>query len=280
MSPRIDCVVSESVWRAVDERRVHNDETLSEAVDALLSEALQLERHSLFQVSTSNALVQGVFAGVTTVGDLLRHGDFGLGTFASLDGEMIIVDGECFRATAGGALSAAGDDREVPFAVVTRFVTDFTDRVESEVDLAALTGRIDRLRPSQNLFVGIRVDGVFDDLTMRAICRAQPGEGLVEASAHQSEFQVSNARGTLVGFRSPEYSRSVSVPGYHLHFISDDRALGGHVLGLGGSGLTVSLHTESDLHLALPETVEFLTADLTGDHRPELDKAESERRSE
>jgi acetolactate decarboxylase len=277
MPPRIDCVVSESVWRAVEARRLRNQEILGETVDALLSEALELERHSLFQVSTSNALVEGVFGGITTVGDLLQHGDFGLGTFASLDGEMIIVDGECFRATVKGVVSMVDNDREVPFAVMTRFVADLSDEVESEVDLPALTGRIDGLRPSQNLFVGIRVDGLFDELTMRAICRARPGEGLVEATGHQSEFGISGVRGTLVGFWSPEYSKSVSVPGYHLHFISDDRNLGGHVLGLRGSGLTVRLHTESDLHLALPETVEFLTADLAGDHQPELDKAESER---
>lgn len=275
MSPRIDCVVSESVWRAIAERRTRSDETLSEAVDALLSEALELDRHSLFQVSTSNALVQGVFSGTATVGELLRRGDFGLGTFAALDGEMIIVDGQCFRATAEGAVSVADDDREVPFAAVTRFVPDIIGEVDADVDFDALTGRIDRLRPSQNLFVGIRVDGVFDDLTMRAICRAQPGQGLVEASRHQSEFGASGIRGALVGFWSPEYSKSVSVPGYHLHFISYDRALGGHVLGLRGSRLTVSLHTESDLHLALPETAEFLTADLAGDHQSELDEAES-----
>jgi acetolactate decarboxylase len=68
----------------------------------------------------------------------------------------------------------------------------------------------------------------------------------------------------------------VSVPGYHLHFISADRTVGGHVLGLRARELSVRLQTESDLHLALPETAEFLTADLSGDHREELRRAETE----
>lgn len=275
MPREISCSVSESVWRAIRELSLREDRSFSEVVDALLSEALDLERHSIFQVSTSSALVKGVFGGTATVGDLRRHGDFGLGTFAELDGEMILIDGECFRATTGGELSVAGPDREVPFAVVTRFFPDISEGIRANVDLDALTERIDEMRPSQNLFVGIRIDGHFEEVIMRAICRAFPGESLVDATEHQSEFTVESIEGTLVGLWSPDYTRSVSVPGYHLHFISTDRTVGGHVLGLRSSELSVDLQTESDLHLALPETVEFLTADLAGDHREELSKAET-----
>ena len=50
-------------------------------VDRALAATFELDRHTLFQVSTSNALVQGVFRGAVTVADLKRNGDFGLGTF-------------------------------------------------------------------------------------------------------------------------------------------------------------------------------------------------------
>ncbi|MFZ0014914.1 MAG: acetolactate decarboxylase [Acidimicrobiia bacterium] len=273
MTPRIECEVSGSVRRALTERVERSGSTLSDVVDTLLSEALLLERHSLFQVSTSNALVEGVFGGVTTVADLKRHGDFGLGTFAGLDGEMIMVEGECFRVTAGGLTTIAADDRATPFALVTRFSADLDADVHA-VSLESLVAQLDRLRPSENLFVGIRVDGVFDVLAMRAICAARPGEGLVEATSHQSEFEVVDVRGTIVGFWAPEFAKSVSVTGYHFHFISAERDTGGHVLGLEGRDLHLQVHTESDLHLALPESVEFLTADLSGDHEDVLDRAE------
>ncbi len=81
--------------------------------------------------------------------------------------------------------------------------------------------------------------------------------------------------GTLVGFWAPEYSMALSVPGYHFHFISEDRTVGGHVLGMRASELTIGVHTERDLHLSLPETEEFLTADLRGEHAAALDKAET-----
>jgi acetolactate decarboxylase len=279
MSPRIEAEVSVGVWSAIEERRAASGEHLDRLVDGLLAEALELERHSLFQVSTSNALVQGLFEGVITVGDLRRHGDFGLGTFTGLDGEMVMIDGECFRATVGGAIDRADDAREVPFALVTRYTADIEETIEASAGLDELTGRIDLIRPSENLFVGVRVDGHFEHLSMRAACKALPGENLVEATGHQSEFDVEALTGSLVGFWSPTYSRAIGVPGYHFHFISEDRETGGHVLGLRAGRCRIGLHTESDLHLALPETADFLAADLSGDHGEELRAVESERRT-
>lgn len=279
MSPRIEADLSVGVWSALVERRASTGEGLDQMVDSLLAEALELDRHSLFQVSTSNALVQGLFGGVITVGDLRRHGDFGLGTFTGLDGEMVMIGGDCFRATAGGVVEGVDDSREVPFALVTRYSADIEATVEASASLDELTGKIDSMRPSENLFVGMLVDGRFEHLSMRAACRALPGENLVEATNHQSEFDVSDVTGSLVGFWSPTYSRAIGVPGYHFHFISDDRETGGHVLGLKTGRCQIGLHTESDLHLALPGTAEFLAADLSGDHEGELRTVESERHS-
>lgn len=274
MSPRVEIELSGTVMRELEMRQKRTGLTLSRLVDSLLSEALQLQRHSLFQVSTSNALVKGVFDGSTTVGDLRLHGDFGLGTFAGLDGEMIMIDGVCLRATAGGFVSQVDDETEVPFALVTRFEPDAEQTHDSEISFVDLTRTIDGMRPSENLFAALRVDGVFDLLSMRAACPARPGEGLVEATTHQSEFEMEGLRGSLVGFWAPAYARTVSVPGYHFHFISEDRLVGGHVLDLRGHGLDIDVHIERDLHLSLPESEDFLTADLRGDHGDELEQAE------
>lgn len=273
--PRLELDVSGAVFHELAARRKATGQSLDRLVDDLLAEALELRRHSLFQVSTSNALVKGVFEGNTTVAELRARGDFGLGTFDRLDGEMIMVDGRCYRATYGGLVSEVDDDREVPFALVTRFSGDAAGTVDSQVNLAELASLLDDLRPSQNLFVAIGVEGRFDEISLRAACRALPGEGLVEATEHQSEFQASGRSGSLVGFWVPEYAATVSVPGYHFHFISDDRSLGGHVLDLRASGLRLALHTETDLHLSLPETEEFLAADLRGDFIAELETAET-----
>ena len=52
----------------------------------------------MYQVSTLQALALGYSRSVVTVGELLRHGDTGLGTFEDVDGEMIVIDGNCYRA--------------------------------------------------------------------------------------------------------------------------------------------------------------------------------------
>jgi acetolactate decarboxylase len=276
MTRRLELEISESVWSEV--QRIHEDtgENPSRIVDSALSRAFDLDRHSLFQVSTSNALAQGVFAGAVTVGELRRHGDFGLGTFAGLDGELVMVDGECFRATGGGVVVEADDALEVPFALVTRFAADVIEDIETVTGIEALERELDRARPSENLFAGIRIEAELESLAMRAACPARPGEGLLEATRHQSEFTAGGARGTLVGFWAPQYARSVGIPGYHFHFISEDRTIGGHVLDLIAGAVRAEVQTESELHLAIPETVEFLTADLSGDHREAIEAAETQ----
>jgi len=266
--------VTESVWRALLEESEQSGDSLSTVVDRALSTAFDLERHSLFQVSTSNALVQGVFRGAVTVAELKRNGDFGLGTFDGLDGELIMLDGVCYRATGGGVVTSPPDDARVPFAVVTHFHSD-SSLTTGPGSLADLTKALDASRPSENLFVAIRAAGRFQRLALRAACAAESGENLLEATAHQSEFTVVEEEGTLVGFWAPLYARAVNVPGYHFHFISDDRGLGGHVLDMEAGPLEVGIHIESELHIAIPETEEFLAADLSGDHEEALHQAET-----
>ncbi|HEX6300892.1 MAG TPA: acetolactate decarboxylase [Acidimicrobiia bacterium] len=186
-----------------------------------------------------------------------------------------MLEGTCYRAGFGGQVTAVDDDYEVPFALVTRFTADSESSIEAVSHIHVLTAEIDRVLPSQNLFAGIRIEGTFSSLMMRAACPAQDGEGLLEATRHQSEFQADDIDGTLIGFWAPEYSRAVSVPGYHFHFLSGDRTMGGHLLDVRSGPLVVELQTESDVHLAVPETAEFLAADLTGEHHYALETAET-----
>jgi acetolactate decarboxylase len=45
----------------------------------------QDNRDLLYQVSTIDALLSGIYDSVATVGDVLNHGGFGLGTFDAVD---------------------------------------------------------------------------------------------------------------------------------------------------------------------------------------------------
>ena len=78
----------------------------------------------------------------------------------------------------------------------------------------------------------------------------------------------------MVGFWTPQYVKAVGVTGWHLHFISDDRNLGGHVLGAAGNGIQAEVEHLDDFRIALPETPEFLMSDLNFDPAPTLDRVE------
>ena len=267
--------LGDGLWAALSELSERTGDSLSHIVRASLSDSLDLDHHTIYQVSTSGALVQGVYQGCVKVADLLRHGDFGLGTFEQLDGEGIMLDGQCWQARSDGTVIEAPRSAEAPFWAATFFSADVTTTLDQVSSWKDLTQKLDHLRRSDNLFCAIRVDGVFDQIQYRVACRSEPGMSLVDATSHQAEFQQKSIRGSLVGFWTPDYARTINVPGYHLHFISEDRLAGGHILDLKAAKLKVSLHLDNNVHLALPETPNFLAADLSGDPAEALAKAEN-----
>jgi acetolactate decarboxylase len=243
-------------------------------IERALAEYLGIEHHTLFQVSTAGALVEGVYQGAVSVGLVREHGDFGLGTFEDLDGEMVVLDGRVYRVSSNGDVREVADDATTPFAVVTRFGDPDPFVLDTVDDLGALTASIDALRDSANVFFAVRVDGHFDAVHVRAACRTAPGVPLALATEHQAEFELGAIDGTMVGFWSPPYASGVEIAGYHLHFLTADRRAGGHVLDCRGRALRLRIQEESDVHLALPDTLAFRGADLTHDPTADLDRAE------
>ena len=145
-------------------------------------------------------------------------------------------------------------------------------------DLSHLTSRFDSLRNSDNLFYALRVDGKFDHVRARAVDKVKKTVTLVQAAAIQPVFDLQDISGTLMGFWTPEYARTLNMPGYHLHFVSDDRQHGGHLLQCSGRDLRLQIQREGEYHVAVPETEDFLKADLRRDPSAALAKAEGERK--
>ena len=162
--------------------------------------------------------------------------------------------------------------------VVTRFAPETKVSLPGCPDLSHLIARFDALRHSDNLFFALRVDGHFDHVHTRAMCRTKEGVPLVQAAAVQPEFKFHDVAGSLVGFWTPEYAKTLNVPGYHLHFLSTDHKNGGHLLQFRGSNLRLQIQRGGEYRLALPETEDFLKADLRRDPAADLARAEGERK--
>jgi acetolactate decarboxylase len=274
---QLRATIPRGLWRALLEHAERTREPVPHIVRKALAEYLQVSHHTLYQVSTATALVEGIYQGAVRIGTLREHGDLGLGTFENLDGEMVVVDGQFFQVRSDGSVRECDDDDLSPFAVVTRFVPDLTVTLSRCPDLKHLTARLDGLRESDNVFFAVRVDGHFDQVRTRAMRRTEEGVPLVEAAAAQPEFELRDVSGTLVGFWTPEYARMLNVPGYHLHFLSADRKSGGHLLQCRGSDLRLQIQRAGDYRIALPETADFLKADLRRDPSADLARAEGEK---
>jgi acetolactate decarboxylase len=247
----------------------------SSIVITALAQYLKTPVHTLFQVSTSGALVAGVYSGAVSVGSLLHHGDTGLGTFANLDGEMVVLDGHAYQVQGSGRVYEAPANAKAPFAVVTKFAPETDLTITPVANFCELEKLCDALRASGNIFYAFRLDGTFKRIRTRAVNSPEAGTRLVDAAKAQSEFRFTDVIGTLVGLWFPGFSSAFSVAGYHFHFLSDDRRDGGHVLDLESQTLRLRMEALTDFHLALPETEAFLKADLSKNTADELAYAES-----
>lgn len=200
------CNIPASLLAALESRDLDTGEGVSHAVTVALAQYLDTPVHTLFQVSTSGALVAGRYDGVVTSREILRHGDFGLGTFAGLDGEMAILDGHVYRVRGDGTVSEAAADDAAPFAMVTRFSTQIDIQAAPTDSLAALSSLCDSQGRSDNVFYAFRLDGCFAKVRTRAVSPPGKDGRLVDAAKVQAEFQFCDVRGTLVGLWSPGFS--------------------------------------------------------------------------
>lgn len=231
--------------------------------------AMQAHRRGreVYQTSTMGALLDGVYDGNVAIGELLRrHGDFGLGTFNGLDGEMLVLDGVCYRLRGDGSATVADPEELTPFAVVTWFHPDRTLKVSESCDRATLKAHIDEALESTNLMVAVRVAGDFSMMRTRTVTeQQQPYRPFTEATKEQQEVTFTQVSGTLVGFRMPEFEQGISVAGYHSHFIDNGHTHGGHALDYQLVRGTVEISACSELHLSLQRTPQFLGAELNSD---------------
>jgi acetolactate decarboxylase len=273
----ITCNLPDSLYAALKERMAADKETCDHLVTHALAKSLRTPLHTLFQVSTSAALVDGLYQGAVRVSRLLRHGDFGLGTFADLDGEMVVLDGACYQVSSNGTVAPVDGETLIPYAVVTRFTAALRKDHQEIPDFAGLVASCDQLRASNNVFYAFRASGTFRTVKTRVMKPVSEGTGLKVAASAQQEFCFEDLRGTLVGLWSPGFAASFSVPGYHFHFLSEDRQKGGHVLECRASDLDLEVCPITEMHVSLPETQEFLRADLSRDPAEDLLVAERNR---
>jgi len=221
----------------------------------------------MFQVSTLQALMLGYSRKVITVAELLKHGNTGLGTFTGVDGEMIVLDGTCYRAKEKGDVVLAEPERGVPFATVCSMQDCDT------IDFASMSS-VDELKSELNNIIDYqfglnsmhmaRIDGEFEVVD----ARSESGYESVHVDLKtilgktQRAFKFENVKGTLVCVYYPDYMDGINAAGWHIHFISDDKKHGGHVFDIimkSGKGVISKINS---IEIKLPDEPNFDTYTL------------------
>jgi len=243
---------------------------------SVFANAQENKSGTLFQVSTISALAQGVYDGDFSYVELFKHGNFGLGTFNRLDGEMVAVDGKFYQIASTGKLREVTPQDFTPFAEVTFFKPDIYFDIENIKDFQALTTLLSKHFTYKNKPYAIRIDGDFAELKLRSVAaQKKPYPPLLAATKDQAEFTLNHVKGTIIGFWFPQYWMGIAVPGLHLHFINAERTTGGHVLEIAVVKGKVSLQSLNTVAVSLPNTVEFSAVDLSDESiHGDIEKAE------
>ena len=240
------------------------------------------DRETIYQVALLPSLAMGYFDGSITVKELKTFGDTGIGTFDGLDGEMIVLDGVVYRANQNCEINVVADDVTVPFSNVTFFDTD------SGGELADLRGK-DQLDATLNdsirddnaadTFHMVKITGEFSNLVIRSEAKqSKPYPTLVESlKATQKEFTHKNIRGTIVGLYCPAFMSSLNTTGWHYHFISEDKKIGGHVLDVDIKRAMLAMDKTNGFRMSLPGTAAFNALDFNRDMKGDIHKAENEK---
>jgi len=167
----------------------------------VISGCVTPEKNTVFQASTIDALLAGVYDGNMSCGDLLKHGDFGIGTFNHLDGEMVVLDGIIYQVRSNGKVYKPDSTQETPFATVCQFESEKVVLLKPGLNYEELKKQLDKVAPNQNLFYAIKITGKFKTMKTRSVPEQhKPYPLLKEVTKHQPEFNMENISGTVVGF--------------------------------------------------------------------------------
>ena len=233
----------------------------------------------IYQVSLLQGLTFGDYHGSVTIGEVKQHGDAGIGTFDKLNGELIMLDGQVYRAAGDGSVSLVSDEETTPFCVVTFLNGNVTKNLRDISGYEALHQELDQLVAARgiNRFYMIRIDGKFRAVNVRSVyAQQEPYRPLVKVLEHdQTFFDYENMEGTVIGLYCPPYMSSLNATGWHMHFISGDKTKGGHVLGLQIADAMLTWDDIDAFQLRLPQNKMFAGFDLTVDQSRDIEKIET-----
>jgi acetolactate decarboxylase len=229
--------------------------------------------NDIFQFSTASALMAGLAQNGPSCGQLAGYGSHGIGTFASMNGELLYLDGQAWQMLRCGKVQRAAPEVSLPFVQVTNFQPEFAVTTRG-LKKSGLLHAFEQAGPAaggKNSFVPFVVKGKFKSLHLRIAGPQQhPGQDLAEVAANARKWTLNDVEGTMFGIVSPEWTQGISIGGVHCHFMTDGEQgkerEGGHVLDFEtGDEAQLLWAVTGRYHLGFPRDDEWESLDLTAD---------------
>jgi len=261
----LDCLISlpPDLFAMLEELGSSTGEPVAGIVEQALRSYLRngsKPDNSVYLSAPVNAMMKGFYRQNTAIRDLHRHGDFGLGTFNDLDGEMVMLDGRVYQLRADGKADEVDGAVRTPFACVTFFSADTVEEIEGDFDTAGFNTLLHRMIPSENMLYAVRIDGLFRHVNVWSVTRQENYRPVDETGENFPSFVYENIEGTMAGFYTPKFIKSLNLAGFHLHFMTADRRRGGHVHECRLERIRIALQHVPRLTLNIPMTLDYLTA--------------------
>ena len=201
------------------------------------------DRDTVTQLAPFLYILSGNYDGALTVAQYKAAGNFGIGTFEGLDGEAVLLDGVVYQVKGDGSVLQPEDTRTMPFGACTLFDDDLRRKMKNVDSFDRFGKALENSFEDKQIFYAVKARGLFKTVRVRSCDKQEkPYRPLAEATKYQHEYTYEKTRGTLVGFWTPPFvPGAIGVPGFHLHFLSDDRTQGGHVLDFQADALDITL---------------------------------------
>lgn len=225
---------------------------------------------TVFHFSITSALLNNLLDGAFEIGEIKKYGDFGLCTYNALDGEGIILDNHFYKIKGDGKVYNIKEVDLIPFGIVTFFNTDNEIILQNSLNFKSFKEYIDSLLPTKNIFYAIKIEGNFKWIKVRSVHKqTKPYRSQEEIHDETVKYEYSDITGTLVGFRSPNFTKNISVTGYHFHFIDLDKMVGGHLLDFEIENGKATVDFKHNFHVMLERSKEFYNLEM-GESKKEL----------
>jgi acetolactate decarboxylase len=206
---------------------------------------------TVYQVGTYDYLVQPDFTGLQEVGKVTDYSSLGLGTFANLDGELVMVGGVAYRVPTSGIPERITGKELTPFVQAINFKPTKSGPIPPGTQCSQLIPAINELVGTDRGVIAVRVRGTFTQLETRSVPKQlKPWPSLATVIAQQTKFTLDGKKAVLVGFRQGSDYLGVGQPGLHLHGLTSTWNAGGHVLSCtAGSDVQLSVQRASSVDI-------------------------------